>query len=70
MSKRKYVDVSVWWGNCDECNPTAKVPLDEWERIVDGAEGFASAPYWYEGKTFTAGFRFNYDGRGTLKVTC
>lgn len=68
-TKRKFVDVSVWWGN-DECNPTAKVPLDEWEEIVDGAEVSAFAPYWYDGEKFTALFFFNCDGNyGRLEVT-
>lgn len=67
MTKRKYVDVNVSW--CyGECSPTAKVSLEEWERILKGEHVVVDACYWYEGKRYSAYFSFNGSGRGTLTV--
>jgi hypothetical protein len=68
MSKRKYVDVTVSWCYGD-CRPTAKIPLADWDEVLKGNPVDASTTYGYEGKRYHAYFAFNYEGRGSLKVT-
>jgi len=68
MTKRKYVDVTVSWGN-DDCTPTAKISLAEWEDIRNGKKVSASTTYWYEGEKYDAYFEFNEGGRGNLRVS-
>ncbi len=67
MTKRKYVDVSVIWGN-DDCNPTAKVSLSDWDSVCAGKEVTVETTYWYEGKRYSASFAFNHPKRGDLTV--
>ena len=67
MAKRKYVDVNVSWCN-DECSPTTKVSLAEWQKILKGKKVVTGARYWYDGERFSAYFSFNRDGYGSLRV--
>jgi len=68
MTKRKYVDVTVYWGDgCVEA--TVKVPIADWEEIRKGDEYTECTNYWCEGKRFTACFHFNSPKKGGLLVT-
>lgn len=68
MTKRKYVDVTVYWGGGGVV-ATVKIPIDDWEDIRSGNEYTESTTYWYEGKRFTACFDFNSPKTGGLRVT-
>lgn len=68
MTKRKYVDVTVFWGNGGVV-ATVKIPIADWEEIRRGNEYTESTTYWYEGERFTACFHFNSPKKGGLRVT-
>jgi hypothetical protein len=67
MTKRKYVDVTVSWCN-DDCAPTAKVSLTDWESVCAGEGVTVGTSYWYEGKRYPASFAFNHPEREDLTV--
>lgn len=68
MTKRKYVDVTVYWGG-GGVEATVKIPNADWEKIRRGKKYEECASYWYEGERFTACFHFNSPKKGDLYVT-
>jgi hypothetical protein len=68
MTKRKYVDVTVFWAD-GGVEATVKIPIVDWEKIRKGKKYTESTNYWYEGERFTAWFDFNSPKKGELYVT-